>query len=192
MYCSYISLLSSVSQVRALHRWLHLHLCLYQGNHGIPFYRSNLPVYTHLQLGEMKQLPVSFLLKETSASVVGPYSPYPVIRNRKWDHAANKYSALSLIIDIAELSNRQHFGILSASILQLFGMFCNVTATVPHDRETFGTNSGTIGMLSRRIRLLRIGFGVYTATFRVPFREYMPNAPDGEAPPILTAKGSRN
>ena len=32
----------------------------------------------------------------------------------------------------------QHFSILSPTIRQPFSMFCNVTATFPHDRETFG------------------------------------------------------
>jgi len=36
-----------------------------------------------------------------------------------------------------------------------------------------GANSGTVGILPRRSRLFRIGFGVYTATFRMPLREYM-------------------
>ena len=34
-----------------------------------------------------------------------------------------------------------------------------------------GANSGTVGIHPRRIRLLRIGFGVYTVFFRMPFRE---------------------
>ena len=37
----------------------------------------------------------------------------------------------------------------------------------------WGANSGTIGILPCRIRLIRIGFGAYTATFRMPLREYM-------------------
>ena len=43
-----------------------------------------------------------------------------------------------------------------------------------------GANSGTVCILPRRIRLLRIGVGAYTATFRMPLREYMPNGPDGK------------
>ena len=35
-------------------------------------------------------------------------------------------------------SYRQHFSILSAAVRQFFSMFCNVTATFPHDRETVG------------------------------------------------------
>ena len=36
-------------------------------------------------------------------------------------------------------STPQHFSILSPTIRQPFSMFCNVTATFPHDRETFGS-----------------------------------------------------
>lgn len=45
-------------------------------------------------------------------------------------------------------------------------------------------NSEIVGTLSRRIRLLRIGFGNYTATFHMPLREYIPNESDGKALPI--------
>ena len=34
-----------------------------------------------------------------------------------------------------------------------------------------GANFGTVGILTHCIRLFRIGFGVYTATFRMPLRE---------------------
>ena len=41
------------------------------------------------------------------------------------------------------------------------------------ERETFGSQSGPVGILPRHIRLLWIGFGVNTAIFRMPLREYM-------------------
>ena len=60
---------------------------------------------------------------------------------------------------------------------------------LPQPFRTIGkhsaAHSGTVGILSRRIRLLRIGFGVYTATLRLPLREHMPNETDGKASPIL-------
>ena len=40
-------------------------------------------------------------------------------------------------------------------------------------RQHSGSNSGTVGTLRRRIRILRIGFSFYTATFRMPLRECM-------------------
>ena len=43
------------------------------------------------------------------------------------------------IVYIPRLSTPPHFSILSPTIRQPFSMFCNVTATFPHDRETFGS-----------------------------------------------------
>ena len=42
------------------------------------------------------------------------------------------------IVYIPRLSTPQQFSILSPTIRQPFSMVCNVTATFPHDRRTFG------------------------------------------------------
>ena len=56
----------------------------------------------------------------------------------------------------------------------------NDTAPLQHVLQCYrnlsirsGANSGTVGNLPRRIRLLRIGVGAYTATFRMLLRECM-------------------
>ena len=43
------------------------------------------------------------------------------------------------IVYIHRLTTPKHFSILSPRIRQPFSMFCNVTATFPHDRGTFGS-----------------------------------------------------
>lgn len=58
-----------------------------------------------------------------------------------------------------------------------------------------GGNSATVGILRGCVRLIRICFGVYIATFLMPLHEYTPNMQDGKAPPIIwlmIPKGSQN
>ncbi len=79
-------------------------------------------------------------------------------------------------------------GNISAFYRQRFGKSSAYSALLLQPFRTIGkhsgANSGTVGILPRRIRLLRIGFSVYTATFRMPLCENMPNEPDSKAPPI--------
>ena len=77
------------------------------------------------------------------------------------------------IVVLPRLSTPPHFSILSPTIRQPFSMFCNVTATFHTIGKHSGANSWTVGILPRRIRLLRMGVGAYIATFSMTLREYM-------------------
>ena len=82
---------------------------------------------------------------------------------------------LVLRIWLADLLARcQGFRSVLGSIGELLCMCCRVLAFVLLGGETclFGDHY-TVVILPRRIRLLRIGFEVYTATFCIPLRECM-------------------